>query len=596
MTDPVPEPHPARPAPSSLARTKTAIARSPLGGLLLALLCLTVYLPGIASTPPVDRDEPRFAQASRQMYEAAALPDDALDPHLHAGGLVIPRVGGEVGGRARLNKPPVIYWIQAASAGIFSAGDPERDALWMYRLPSAIASTLAVLLTWRIGLALFDPRAAWLAGALLGLCPLVWFDAHLARADQVLLAVTTGAMWAMLSIWRRARRSEPVPLWRAALFWSLVALGIMVKGPVTPIVTGGTAIGLGLMTGTWRVRGAFRPWLAAPIIVVFVAPWALAVMNTVGFGEYLRIVTGETVGRSASGKEGHWGPPGYHVALLVATFWPGSLLVAYAVVNAAKRAISLGREGPPLRRWRDRVAGRDAEVFLLAWIIPAWVVFELVSTKLPHYVLPMFPALALLTARTMIGVAAERRLLIGLWARAGFVLWSAIGIGGSIAVWIFADRLHQGSVPPIVWLFCAAAVLGSALGLRWAFRRRPVHAFWSGAVVSAGLSWLVFAQLLPRATDLSPRLVDQLQALGWPERPVAAAGYQEDSLIFLLRGRVDRITEGEAGQWIIDHPEGLLVDKQPTAAGGVLLHELDGITLGNARRVNVGIRELGSDE
>jgi len=581
--------------PASLARRKTAIARSPLGGLALALLCLAVYLPGIASTPPVDRDEPRFALASRQMYESVALPDTQLDPHLHSGGLVIPRVGGEVGGRERLNKPPVIYWAQAASAAIFSKGDPFQDALWMYRLPSVLSAICAVLITWRIGLSLFDPRCAWLAGALLALCPLVWFDAHLARADQLLLAVTTGAMWAQLTIWRRARRKERVPIWLSVTFWALVSLGVMVKGPVTPIVTGATALGLGLITGTWKQRSATRPWLAPPILLLFIAPWVLAVFDKVGLANYLDIVFGETVGRSTSGAEGHWGPPGYHLVLLIATFWPGSLLVAFSVVNAAKRAIKLGGSGSLLTRWKQRTIGRDAEVFLLAWIIPAWLVFELVSTKLPHYVLPMFPALALLTARAMIGVAAEKNLTPRVWAKAGFVLWSLIALGGAAAVYIAADRIMPTGATPTIIAFCILAIVGAVLGLRWAFKQRPVHAFWSGAVVSAALSWTVFGLVLPHVTDLSPRIAAELERLGWPERPVATAGYQEDSLIYLLRGRVDRITDGEAAQWLADHPDGLLVDKEPTAAGGRLITELSGIKLGNAKVADVGIREPSDD-
>ena len=142
---------------------------------VLILLCLAVYGPGLASIPVIDRDEARFAQASRQMLES--------------GDWVIPRVQD----RPRLNKPPLIYWLQASSAWACTAGDPSRDAIWMYRLPSALAALGSVLLTWRLTRSISRATTAFLAASCLALSPLVAFDAHQARADQLLLFCTTAA-------------------------------------------------------------------------------------------------------------------------------------------------------------------------------------------------------------------------------------------------------------------------------------------------------------------------------------------------------------------------------------------------------------------
>jgi len=99
-------------------------------GLLIAL-CLLLYLPGIAAIPPLDRDEARFAQATRQMLET--------------GDFLRIRFQDE----ARNKKPAGIYWLQAASVNLFSA--PESTAIWPYRLPSLLGATLAVLLTFGFG-------------------------------------------------------------------------------------------------------------------------------------------------------------------------------------------------------------------------------------------------------------------------------------------------------------------------------------------------------------------------------------------------------------------------------------------------------------
>jgi hypothetical protein len=115
---------------------------------LLAALCLTLYLPGIASMPPLDRDESRFAQATRQMLET--------------GDYVRIRFQDE----ARNKKPVGIYWLQAASVSLF--GSAEGTTLWPYRIPSLLGALAAVLLTFQCGRRLFGTGREGTAAALLG--------------------------------------------------------------------------------------------------------------------------------------------------------------------------------------------------------------------------------------------------------------------------------------------------------------------------------------------------------------------------------------------------------------------------------------------
>ncbi|MFM2164427.1 MAG: hypothetical protein RL325_864, partial [Planctomycetota bacterium] len=96
-----------------------------LSAWIVCVLAACAFLVGIRAVPVTDRDEPRFAQASRQMAESGRLAD-----------WVVPRVGDEI----RLKKPPLIYWVQAPTVLAATGGDPSRDAIWMYRLPSAVAA------------------------------------------------------------------------------------------------------------------------------------------------------------------------------------------------------------------------------------------------------------------------------------------------------------------------------------------------------------------------------------------------------------------------------------------------------------------------
>src|SRR5262245_47051965 len=114
----------------------------PRGGIasLTVILCLVLFLPGFFSLP-VTEHESHFAQASREMYESAALPPASRDPARHTG-LLIPH---------QPSHPPLAHWLQAASAWAFSSGNPHRDSIWMYRIPSLIAAIFAVVFTRRLG-------------------------------------------------------------------------------------------------------------------------------------------------------------------------------------------------------------------------------------------------------------------------------------------------------------------------------------------------------------------------------------------------------------------------------------------------------------
>jgi hypothetical protein len=134
---------------------------------LLCLLCLILYAPGLASIPSVDRDEARFAQATRQMLET--------------GDFIRIRFQEE----ARNKKPIGIHWLQAAAVALFSM--PGSTAIWPYRLPSALAATIAVLFTSVLGATLLSSRrAGFVAGPTMASALVLVVEAHLAKTDATL--------------------------------------------------------------------------------------------------------------------------------------------------------------------------------------------------------------------------------------------------------------------------------------------------------------------------------------------------------------------------------------------------------------------------
>lgn len=569
-----------------------------LGAAGLVLLCLVVYLPGVFTLPPIDRDEARFAQASRQMLES--------------GDWVVPTVQD----RPRLSKPPMIYWLQAGSASAFTLGRADRDAVWMYRVPSLLAAIAAVLIIWRLGSSMFDARTGRLGAALFAVCPIVAWEARQSRADMVLVAFTTLAMWSLWEVFGKAdlpsRHDAAAPRagrphsWRWVLvFWLSLAAGVMTKGPITPMVAFLTIAVLGAFTGRWRWIIRLHPWFGLPLVAVVVAPWVYAVAQRVGWDTYLNTIRDEVLGRSLAPKEGHWGPPGYHAVLLPVLFWPGSLLVGLAVGMAFRQAFEwrgAERGSAFLSRLADAVRGRWAArtaaapyLFCLAWALPSWLVFELVSTKLPHYTMPLYPALALLSARAVF--AAEAGLLRGVegrLSRAGFAGWLLIGgaMGLVFAAVHVLSTLAGGSAWRILALVLAGLVAfpfiarNIATALASLRERRFLKAQLAGIAAAV---FIAFASQfsLPAILGLTSEVAAAVRDVD-PEgrRPLAAVTFHEDSLIFLTRGRVERIDRAQALPWLEKNPGGIILAPLGVASdipGVRPLRSLDGLNYSRGR-------------
>ena len=467
----------------------------------LVLFCLLCWLPGFFTLPPSDRDESRFAQATKQMLET--------------GDFVRIREGDV----ARNKKPVGIYWLQAPFAATLG-----QQRIWAYRMPSLLGALAAVLLTHAVGLRIASRRAALLAGAMLGGSVLLTVEAHIAKTDAALLAATTAAM---LVLARAYLDAGGVRAGRAAGFWLAMGAGVLIKGPITPLVTGLTAGALAL----WDRRAGWlrmlRPGWGLPLLLAAVLPWFVAIGVATHGKFFTEAVGGDLGNKLAGGVESHWGPPGLHLALLPLLLFPGSALVIPGIGAA----------------WRDRAA--PASRFLLAWLVPAWLVFELVPTKLPHYPLPLYPALCLLGARwAMDGGSAPRwlaRLGRGLALAAAALLAAGamalpivlhanpwLGVPGLAAVALAAWLLWERDVAAA--LVAMPLLYGAVLGLELPH----VQALWLSprAVAAAELGVLRPGVLEPGV--LGPGIL-------------GSVGYAEPSLRFLAGTETRFLPDGAAG-------------------------------------------------
>src|SRR5712675_706126 len=167
---------------SRLAGVLDFVSGSHLRAIAFLTLCgLLLFLPGFFNIPPVDRDEARFAQATKQMIETADFVDIRFQDDV------------------RYKKPVGIYWLQSAVVESASKlGLPRAQVrIWLYRVPSLIGAIGAVLLTYWTALAFLTRRSAFLAGLMIATCLLLNIEARLAKTDAFLLLCCTAAMAVM---------------------------------------------------------------------------------------------------------------------------------------------------------------------------------------------------------------------------------------------------------------------------------------------------------------------------------------------------------------------------------------------------------------
>jgi len=465
--------------------------------LLLTLLVLVVALPGLDALPPMDRDESRFIQATRQMAET--------------GDYVVVRFLEEL----RAKKPVGIYWLQTVAVEAFS--HPADTRVWPYRVPSLLGVLLAVLFTFRLGVALFDRRIALVAAGALGTALIAVVEAHLAKTDAMLLGLTTVTLTGLGLIYMQGKGGTAAPRWVPLVFWLALGCSILVKGPVTPMIVILTGIALAVADRSFGWLNALRPVMGVIVTAAVVLPWFMAVSEQTGGAFLGEAVRGDLIPKLIGGHESHGAPPGYHTLLASVLLWPASLFLWPA----------LGRA------WRERAL--PGVRFALAWLVPSWVVFELIPTKLPHYTLPLYPALALLIAVTLFAVrdgTYER--LARLPAKLWYLVWGVIGLVLAAAM-IAAPVLHGEGVG--VWPVLAAlgALVAVGGGLWHALRRRYLNALAFGMAGAVVLHVSVFAGVLPGLSDLwvSQRIAAAADVHA-PGAPLAAVGYHEPSLVFLM--------------------------------------------------------------
>jgi 4-amino-4-deoxy-L-arabinose transferase-like glycosyltransferase len=467
---------------------------------LLVLFCLIAFLPGFFQIPPVDRDEARFAQASKQMIEAGQYVDIRFQDEV------------------RYKKPVGIYWLQVAAVKTGQAlGVPQATTtIWLYRLPSLFGAIGAVLLTYWAALAFVGRRGALVAALMMASSILLGVEARLATTDAVLLLTCVAAMGALARIYLSQRRhpENPVGWTWPAILWTAMAAGILIKGPLIVMFVALTAATLSILDRSARWLRSLRPLVGMAWLLLLVLPWFLAIAAKSGMTFFTDSVGHDMLAKVTSGQEAHGAPPGYYLLLFFVTFWPGSVLAGLAAP-----AIWKARREPGAQ-------------FLLAWLVPSWIVFEAVMTKLPHYVLSLYPAIAILIAGILEGGGLSK----ARWLMRGTVGWFLVPTVIAITAVVGFVWLHH-DLGLLAWPSAAAAVI-FGLFAWWLYDvDGPEQALLRGMAASVLVGVTVYAITFPAMPSLFPSelVAEAVHATGCEDPHVASTGYyQEPSVVFLL--------------------------------------------------------------
>jgi len=347
-------------------------------------------------------------------------------------------------------------------------------------------------------------------------------EARLAKTDAVLLFTVVIAMAVMARVYLSARRGgAPAGLGLLAIFWTALAVSILIKGPLILMVVGLAAVTLSVLDRSARWLLALRPVPGIAWLLLLALPWFIAIYARVGSQFLVGSVGEDMLSKVAGAQDTHGAPPGLYFLLFFATFFPASMLAGLAA--------------PAVWAVRREPAAR----FLLAWLVPSWIVFELVVTKLPHYVLPLYPAIAILIAGAVETKVLSRRP----WLVRGVMWWFLVPIIVSIVAVVGAIVIDH-DLALLAWPFLAAAIVCGLFAWQLYDDDGAERSFMRATAASIFMAVGLYAVIVPSLSPAFPSvaLAQALRDSACPHPVAASAGYEAPSLVFLA-GTATRFTD-----------------------------------------------------
>ena len=470
--------------------------------ILLGSLCLICFFISLNILPPLDRDESRYIQSTVQMLES----NDFVNINF----LDTPR----------LKKPPGIYWLQAMSAtfikNIFFLDSPP---LWSFRLPSAIGASVSIWITFLLGQLLFGRAQGFIASLLLISSPLLIIESHIAKTDSALLASFLFVLYILAKIIfyieQNIKKPSDITILAA---WVVLSFSFLIKGPIALFI-------LFLLILFFRFSREpinyknFKPVIGIVIFIIIVFPWFMFVQSGNNTDVFLNSIKKDMLLKLISAQESHGAPPGSYLLSSFLTAWPITLFIFPTVIWAFNN-----KKNKPVK-------------FLLCSLLPSWLFFEIMPTKLLHYILPLLPSLAILTAAMIVSSIKDKNFIASLDKKIFRLISILPFIGGLLIAFgiIYLANIYGEGLTFSIIIIASIYTLGSFLSAYYIYTQSFINT----------LIVVVFSNII--ALNLLILMVpNQLQKIWVSERvyleieektvlnEYVLLGYSEPSLIYRL--------------------------------------------------------------
>jgi 4-amino-4-deoxy-L-arabinose transferase-like glycosyltransferase len=500
--------------------------------LLLLAVGALLFFPNLGGPSLWDIDEGNNVETGREMFVS--------------GNWIVPTFNFEL----RVDKPALLYWLEIGAFQLFGINE------FSGRLPSAVAALLAILFTYELGRRMFHALVGLLAGLMLASTVLFCAAAHFANPDALLNACT---LLTFLFFWNSLARGDR--MW-FLLCGASTGLAVLAKGPVGLVLP--SAVTLLFLVWSRQLRQLFDwRWLQGILVFGLVmVPW-YAWVGAETRGNFLKgFFLVHNVDRYLNPMEGHHGNPGYYLLVLLLGFAPWSAFLGLAAWDSIRRSASSRQ---PIGDGREPPAGsRQAICFLWCWIIVYFLFFSFSGTKLPNYILPIYPAVALLTARYLErwrrGMIQPPRWAMQVGPAALALLGAGTIIGLLLAGGVWGSSLLRGRSWPGLetWAVLGAIPLAGAGITWWCLRHQSRTAVLIGFVVSSVLYLTALAAW--GAIALEAYKAPRELVGGFPpnlttrEVRVAAYEYFQPSLVFYCRREVQRLKDDEETLEFLSNP------------------------------------------
>ena len=472
---------------------------------LLIVLFISIFST-IATLPVLDRDEARFVQSSRQMIETNNYTNIKFQEEY------------------RSKKPIGIYWMQSFFVKNTSevlkidnkSNKINNDHIWKYRMISALSSLASIIILFYLTNKLISRDIALLASLSLAASFLFVTEAHIAKTDSVLLTCSILVMLTMAGYYFRFFDKKNV--FSFFMLWLSLAMSILIKGPILLIMCVVSSVFIIVLKKDINWLKNTSPLRGFILLLTIILPTFYLLISTGQENFIQESIINDFFNKIISAQEKHSAFLGAHSLSTWLLFFPMSIFLI------------------PTFLFVKKSFSNKKVFFFSAWILPNLLILELIPTKLPHYTLPLYPALSILVAMMLFNEKNIERILKNKVSLLGYLFFLIITSATIIALGLGVYKL--GNLDLKITLLTTILFLLNILSIYLLYKKKISTLFNYQIFISAILYLSIFLVYLPNMKQIwvSKRIKESLNVdyKSMDSRYIYALGYNEPSLVFAI--------------------------------------------------------------